>query len=169
MIATAHVTAGMIAGVAALSVRGSGSKFVTALVLGTLSHVILDMIPHSDYGVLSQRAILAIVALELVVTFAFGWYVLRSRRLPGLSVTLPAALAGAMMPDMKFAGNWLPEPAASWVTAGGYRFHRGLHVGPTPLPVGLSAEIACTVLLVVGLWLIVRRYPRDQTRRVDQA
>ena len=82
MIATAHVTAGMIAAVAALSARGSGWRVAMALGLGTLSHVILDMIPHSDYGKLSQQAILAIVSLELMVTFAFGWYLLRPRPMP---------------------------------------------------------------------------------------
>ena len=168
MIATAHITAGMIASVAALSVRGSGWRFATALALGGVSHLILDIIPHSDYGTLSQLAILAIVSVELVVTFAFGWYVLRPRHLPGLRVTLPAALAGAMLPDMKFAGNWLPEPVASWVTGAGYRFHKGWHVAPTPLAVGLSTEIACTLLLIAGLLLIVRWYDQVHNPSVRQ-
>ena len=165
MIATAHVTAGMIAGVAALSARGSGWRFVTALGLGVLSHVILDTIPHSDYGSLSRLAILAIVAVELLVTFTFAWYLLRPRRLPGLRVTLLPALAGAMLPDAKFAAQWLPEPAASWVHDTGDRFHSWFHVAPTPVGVGLSAEIACTLLLVAGLWLIVRRNRFDPTSR----
>ena len=165
MIATAHVTAGMIAGVAALSARGSGWRFATALGLGVLSHVVLDTIPHSDYGSLSRWAILAIVAVELVATFTFGWYLLRPRRLPGLRVTLLPALAGAMLPDAKFAGQWLPEPAASWVHDTGDRFHSWFHVAPTPLAVGLSAEITCTLLLIVGLWLMVRPAPVAPTNR----
>jgi len=163
MIATAHVTAGMIAGVVALSVRGSGWRFATALALGVVSHVALDLVPHSDYKSLSRWALLITVSLELLGTFALGWYLLRRRRLPGLRVTLPAALVGAMAPDMKFASLFLPEPAASWAREAGERFHEGRHVAPTPLAVGLSAEIVCTLLLILGLWLIVRRYPRDPT------
>ena len=166
MIATAHVTAGMIAGVAALSVRGSALRFATALGLGLLSHVVLDIIPHSDYGTLSRSTILTIVVVELIATFAFGYFLLRQRRIPGLRVTLPAALAGAMLPDMKFAGNWLPMPWSSWVSAAGYRFHDGFHTAPTPIAVGLSAEIACTLLLVAGLLLIVRRFDRVQDTSV---
>ena len=157
MIAAAHVTAGMIAGVAALSARGAAWRFAIALGLGVSSHVILDTIPHSDYGSLSRLAILAIVAVELIVTFTFAWYLLRPRRLPGLRVTLLPALAGAMLPDAKFAAQWLPEPAASWVYDSGDSFHSWFHVAPTPVRVGLSAEITCTLLLLVGLWLIVRR------------
>jgi len=168
MIATAHVTAAMIASVAALSVRGTGLRFATALTIGVLSHIALDLIPHSDYRSLSKWTILTIISLELVGTFVLGWYLLRSRRLPGLRATLPAGLAGAVIPDMKFASYFLPEPAASWALHAGERFHEGRHVGPSPLAVGLSAEIACTLLLIGALWLMVRRYPRDERHAARQ-
>lgn len=160
MIATAHVTAGMIAGVAALSARGTGWRFATALGLGLLSHVVLDMIPHSDYGSLGPWTILIIVSLELLATFTFGWYLLRQRRLPGLRLTLPAALAGAMAPDAKFAGQWLPEPATSWLHTLGDRFHAPFHAARTPVAVGLVAELVCTLLLLSVLSVLVRRRHR---------
>lgn len=162
MIATAHVTAGIIASVVALRARGTGLRVAAALGLGVLSHVILDTIPHSDYGQLSRWTILAIVSLELLVTFALAWYLLRPLRLPGLHLTLPAGLAGGMIPDAKFAGQWLPAPAAAWVRNVGDSFHRFFHVDPTPIGVGLAAEIFCTLLLVAGLWRLVRRNDRSQ-------
>lgn len=158
MIATAHVTAGIIAGIVALRARSNGSRLTTGLALGLISHVILDTIPHSDYGSLSRWAILVVVSLELLMTFALAWYLLRPRRLPGLHMTLPAGLAGGMMPDAKFAGQWLPAPAAAWMRNVGDRFHAFFHVDPNPLVVELATEIACTLLLVAGLWLLVRRY-----------
>ena len=156
VIATAHVTAGMIAGVAALSARGSGWRFVAAVGLGVLTHVVLDAIPHSDYGSLTRSTILAIVSLELVATFTFGWYLLRRRLRPGLRLTLPAALAGAMVPDAKFAGQWLPPPAASWIHTVADGFHAPFHAAPTPIATGLVVEIACTLVLL-GLFSLVAR------------
>lgn len=167
MIATAHVTAGIIASVFALRASGNASRLASALGLGLLSHVVLDTIPHSDYGQLSRWTILAIVSLELLGTFALAWYLLRPRHFPGLHLTLPAGLAGGMIPDAKFAGQWLPAPAAAWVRDVGDRFHRFFHVDPTPISVGLAAEIACTLLLVGGLWFLVRRNDGTRERALD--
>jgi hypothetical protein len=125
-----------------------------------LSHVVLDAIPHSDYGSLAQRTILTIVLVELLATFTFGWSLLRRRRLPGLRLTLPAALAGAMVPDAKFAGQWLPAPATSWLHSVGDRFHAPFHAAATPIGVGLVAEIVCTLLLLSVLSLLVGRQYR---------
>ena len=114
MIAAAHVTAGLVAGVAALSARTSGGRLATAFGLGVLSHVVLDAIPHSDYGSLQRSTLLMSVAIEIVATLALAWYLLRDRRLTGLRSALPAGLAGAMMPDVKFLRYFLPAPAAAW-------------------------------------------------------
>ena len=147
----------MIAGVAALALRGSGWRVGAAVGLGVLSHVVLDAIPHSDYGSLTRSKILAIVLLELVATFTFGWYLLRRRLRPGLRLTLPAALAGAMVPDAKFASQWLPQPAASWIHTAADGFHAQFHTAPTPTAVGLVVEIVCTLLLLSLLWMVARR------------
>jgi len=147
----------MIAGVAALSTRGNGWRFVAAVGLGVLTHVVLDAIPHSDYGSLRRSTILVIVALELVATFTFGWYLLRRRLRPGLRLTLPAALAGAMLPDAKFAGQSLPAPAASWIRTIGDGFHAPFHAPPTPPALGLAVEIVCTVVLLSLLSMVARR------------
>jgi hypothetical protein len=167
MIATAHVTAGMIAGVVALRARGDVLRVATAFGLGVLSHVLLDTIPHSDYGQLARWTILIIVSVELLLTFALGWYLLRPLRLRGLHLTLPAGVAGGAIPDAKFAGQWLPAPAASWVRDVGDRFHSFFHVDPTPIAVGLAAELTCALILIAGLWAIARRYDPDQNQGFD--
>ena len=147
----------MIAGEAALSARGSGWRILAAMGLGLLSHVILDAIPHSDYGSLTRSTILAIVSLELVATFTFGWYLLRRRLAHGLRLTLPAGLAGAMVPDAKFAGQWLPQPAASWIQTVADGFHARFHAAPTSIAVELVAEIVCTLLLLSLLSMVARQ------------
>ncbi len=158
MIAAAHVMAGLVAGVAALSARTNGSRVATGLLLGGLSHVVLDSIPHSDYGSLPRSTVLASVAIEIAATFALGWYLMRSRRLPGVWIAVPAGLAGAMIPDMKFARYFLPEPAGSWVREVGERLHGPFHAEPTAFAVGLAFEIICTLLLFGVLLLLLRRH-----------
>jgi hypothetical protein len=163
MIAAAHVMAGLVAGVAALSARSSASRLATGFGLGVLSHVVLDAIPHSDYGSLPRSALLMSVAVEIVATLGLAWYLLRDRRLPGLRFALPAGLAGAMIPDLKFARYFLPPPAASWVHDVGDRFHAPFHAGPTTVTVGLTLEVTCTLLLFGALLLLIRRQDGPHT------
>lgn len=157
MIAAAHVMAGLVAGMAALSARTDGSRLAAGFGLGILSHVVLDAIPHSDYGSLPASAVLTSVAIELAATFALAWYLLRLRRLPGLWTALPAGLVGAMIPDAKFARYFLPAPMGSWIRDVGDRFHAPFHAQPTTVAVGLTFEIVCTVLLFVAFLLLIRR------------
>ena len=156
MIAAAHVMAGLVAGVVALSARTDGSRMATGFGLGILSHVVLDAIPHSDYGSLPASTVLTSVAIELAATFALAWYLLQKRRLPGLWAALPAGLAGAMIPDAKFARYFLPAPAGSWIRDVGDRFHAPFHAHPTPVAIGLTLEIVCTLLLLGALLLLLR-------------
>lgn len=157
MIATAHVMAGLVAGVAALSARTAGAMAATGFVLGLLTHVVLDAIPHSDYGSLSRTAVLISVASEIAATFALAWYLMRSRRLPGLWIAVPAGLAGAMIPDAKFARYFLPEPAGSWIRDVADRFHAPFHAERATVATGLTFEIVCTVLLFGAFLLLLRR------------
>lgn len=159
MIAAAHVMAGLVAGVAVLSARTSEGRVATAFGLGALSHVILDAIPHSDYGSLPRSALLMSVAIEIVATLGVAWNLLRTRHLPGLRYALPAGLAGAMIPDVKFARYFVPAPAASWVQNVGDRLHAPFHAAPTTVAVGLSFEVLCTLLLFGMVVLLLRRHP----------
>ena len=149
--------AGLVAGVAALSGRTNGSRLAAGFGLGVLSHVVLDAIPHSDYGSLPSVAVLISVALEIAATLAVAWYLLRQRHIHGLRWSLPAGLAGAMIPDAKFARYFLPAPAGPWIRDVGDRFHAPFHAQPTTVAIGLTFEIVCTVLLLVAFLLLIRR------------
>ena len=166
MIAAAHVTAGLVAGVAALSARTSRVRVATAFGLGVLSHVVLDAIPHSDYGTLPRTPLLMSVAIEIVVTLALARYLLRGLRVTGLRSALLAGLAGAMMPDVKFLRYFLPAPAAAWLKDVGDRSHAPFHAEPTSVAIGLTFEILCTLLLFGALLLLIRR--QDQFKRRAQ-
>lgn len=163
MIASAHVMAGLISGVAALPARTAGAKVALAFGLGVLTHVVLDAIPHSDYGSLPVSLLLASVAIEITAILTLAWFVLRSRRRPGLALVLPAGLAGAMIPDAKFGRYFLPERTGSWIRDVGDRFHAPFHAAPTSVAVGLTFEIVCTLALFGVLLMLVRRHDRRHT------
>ena len=157
MIAAAHVMAGLVAGVAASSARTGASRVASGFGLGVLSHIVLDAIPHSDYGSLPQSALVMSVAIEIVATLGLAWFLLRGRRLPGLRLALPAGVAGAMIPDVKFTRYFLPPEGASWVRDIGDSFHAPFHAKSTTVAVGLTFEIICTLLLFGVLWRLIRR------------
>jgi hypothetical protein len=157
MIASAHVLAGLICGVAAASARASGARVVAAFALGVASHVILDAIPHSDYGVLSRSTIVAVVAMEVVATIAFAWFLLHRREVAGWRTALPAGVAGASIPDIKFVAPLLPDPASTWTEEAANRFHGPFHAWPAPLGVEILLELVCTLLLACALVVVVRR------------
>lgn len=161
MIAAAHVMAGLVAGVAASSAHTNGLRVATGFGLGVLTHMVLDAIPHSDYGSLAPALLVSSVAIEITGTLTLAWYLLRSRRLPGLTVALPAGIAGAMMPDVKFTRYFLPRPAATWVHDVGDRLHAPFHAGPTTVAAGLTLEIVCTLLLFGVLLMLMRRQDRS--------
>jgi hypothetical protein len=160
VIAAAHVMAGLVAGVAASSARTSGSRLAAGFGLGVLSHVVLDAIPHSDYGSLPRSALIMSVAIEIVATLGLAWYLLRERRLPGLRSALLGGLAGAMTPDVKFLRYFLPPEAAGWAYDVGDRFHAPFHARAMSVAVGLTFEIISTLVLLGALFWLVRRYDR---------
>lgn len=164
MIAAAHVMAGLVAGVAALSAPTNGARVVLGFGLGVLTHVVLDAVPHSDYGSLGRSLVILSVAVETAAVLGLGWFLLRSRRLPGLLFAVPAGLAGAMMPDVKFLRYFLPPPGASWVLDLGSRFHGPFHAQPTTVAVGLPNEILSTLALCGLLLFLIRRQDRLRAR-----
>lgn len=128
-----------------------------AFALGVASHVILDAIPHSDYGTLSRSAIVTIVSMEVFATIALAWFLLRRRRPEGWSAALPAGVVGASIPDIKFVAPFLPDAASRWIGAAANRFHGPFHAAPQRLSVELSVEVACTALLI-GALVVLTRY-----------
>ena len=157
MIASAHIVSGIVCGVVAASARTNASRFAVAFALGLASHLVLDAIPHSDYGQHFGAERMAIVMVEVPATAALMWFMLRSRWRPGFGVSLPAGVAGSVLPDAKFAFAMFPEPVASSVERWGNGFHSWFHALPTSFLVGMAPQIASLILLLVLLTLVLRR------------
>ena len=162
MIASAHIVSGILCGVVAASARTNASRFAVAFALGLVSHVVLDAIPHSDYGQLFGAERMAVVIVEVPVTAALLWLILRSRWRRGFGVSVPAGVAGSVLPDAKFAFAIFPEPVSSSVERWGNGFHSWFHALPTPFLVGMATQIASLIVLLVILTLVLRRVPRHE-------
>jgi hypothetical protein len=165
MIASAHVLGGFVSGLAAASaITNRAGRIVSAFALGVLSHVVLDAIPHADYAFLSRSTVRVVVVCEIVLATSLSWLIVRSRRPPGWRASLPMGLAGAMIPDVKFiAPVLLPAPAALWVQQTANRFHGLFHADRSPIAVGLTAEVLCTLLLLTSLTLFPRRHQAQRS------
>lgn len=157
MIASAHVLSGVLSGVIAARARTTASRAAVAFGLGVLFHVVIDAVPHSDYGSLMGWTRVAIVLPEVVASLAIGWFILRPQWRPEQGIAVLAGLAGAMLPDVKFVFAFFPEPVASTVTFWGDRFHSYFHASPTPFMVGKRNEAIGVAILIVLLTLAVRQ------------
>jgi hypothetical protein len=159
VIASAHTAAGVASGMIAASlVRHPVARAATAFILGILTHVVLDALPHGDYGELSMAPVLAIVVAELVATgFALTW-ILRTRVGPGWPVYLAAGFIGGALPDIKFLASLvLSRDGAAAVASIGDRFHEPFHAGPSALGVGVTVEVIATLVMVALLTRLPRR------------
>ena len=158
MIASAHIAAGFVAGMAsAHATKNRFLRVVAAFTLAFGSHFVLDSIPHSDYAGLPRSAIAAVGLLEVVVSFAIGMYILRHRLLPHWPEFLSAGLFGSALPDAKFiVPIFLSDQNARLVEYYGNRLHEGLHAGPASPAFGLATELVCTILLLACLFALPR-------------
>ena len=162
MIASAHILSGLVCGVIGRRAGSHTSRMTLAFVAGLVSHVMLDGLPHSDYGSLQGWMLLAVVALEIAASLAAGWYVLRRRWSPDYRGPLLAGVVASTFPDAKFAAVILPAPAAGWVQTIGDAFHSGFHAAPAELLAGLAMEIVTLVVLLLALTFAVRLDPRPK-------
>lgn len=159
MIASAHVAAGAVAGMAGGYMPGNRIlKTAAAFGLGILSHVALDAIPHSDYRFLSPSVIVWVASCETIAIGATIGYLLRGRLIPQWPAYLLAGLVGASLPDAKVAARLLlPGPGAERMEYYGDYFHSFFHAERMAAPLlGLGIEVACTVVLLACL----RTFPR---------
>jgi len=161
MIASAHILSGMVCGAMGRRAWSKTFRMMVAFGAGLVSHVMLDAIPHSDYGSLQGWRLLAVVILEIAASVVAGWFVLRRRWSPGDRGPLLAGVIGSTFPDAKFAATILPAPAADWVQSIGDLFHRGFHAAPTALFPGLAAELVTIVVLLFALAFAIRLDPRS--------
>lgn len=128
-------------------------RVATAFCLGFLSHVVLDAIPHSDYGMLPRSALLWLALCEIAVVGVIAGFIVRRRLKPGWAGCLLAGFIGAALADAKFpARAVLPENIARSVERYGDSFHNPFHAGTMSEPwLGLVIEVACAVLLLAVL------------------
>ncbi len=159
MIASAHVAAGFVAGMlSARLTRNRPARIAIALVLGVLSHVGLDAIPHADYGTMDRHKVAFIAAAEIAVTCLLALLLLRRRLPEHWPEVLIAGILGAVIPDVKFmAGVLLPGPAPHVVQRYGDRFHSYFHAAPSRYSVGMRNQIVAAVLLLASLVSFRRR------------
>lgn len=162
MNASAHVAAGIVAGMVATRFpTGTLRRVGAAFSVGVLSHVVLDAIPHSDYRMLARSTVLWVSACEIVGTMAIAAWLLRRRLTPQWQGPLVAGLAGACLPDAKFPARLLlPAEAVQRVETYGDSFHGFFHAGRMANPmIGLGIEIAFAIALLLSLSAFPRTSP----------
>lgn len=172
MIASAHIAAGAVVGVlSARATRAPVAAISLALVLGFLSHFVLDMVPHADYAPLSRTATVRLALSEVAVTSGLVWLILL-RRLPSrAALPVLAGVGASALADAKFVARLvLPPETAEVIAAYGDRLHAGIHAAPpVTIAAGWSTEIATALLLLAvlrGAWprAIRRSVPRGSAQ-----
>ena len=129
MVATPHALAGAFASRFARTPRG-------ALAVGVISHLALDRIPHTDYGLDNRAAMVADLAVATVVTATLA----RRHRLAA------AGALGGVLPDLMVVaelrtGLRLTQP-----------LHHANHTSiEPPVVVGVLTQLATAALLITGL------------------
>jgi hypothetical protein len=167
VLASAHIAAGAVAGMAASHTsHRSFPRIAAAFCLGLLSHVLMDRVPHGDYAPLAPATVLLVASAEILVSGAVVFGVLRSRVQPRWAEYLIPGLLGACLPDMKFAANVLgPSRVSDTIAAIGDRVHEFFHSAPPDsLPLAWSTEIACALVLFAALTLFPRTSPAPENQ-----
>jgi membrane-bound metal-dependent hydrolase YbcI (DUF457 family) len=161
VIASTHIVAGLIVGLATMHVTESRpGRVALGFFLGVVSHMILDAIPHADYGVLPPATVAWIVLGEVVAMSAIGWRLVRHRVRPRSANALVPAMLGAVLPDAKFVAQLvLPRREADVVRLYGDRFHGLFHAAPmTHHVLGQVTQVTTTLVLL----LVLSRFPRTR-------
>ena len=128
-----------------------------AFAIGIATHVVLDAIPHADYGYLPRRMIAAIIIGEgLLVVVAslliLGW---RTARADWLAIFF--GVVGATLPDARFGADiLLPHAQAVAVTRATYWFHSWFHASEVNKTLGWATQVSAAVLLLGSLALFPR-------------
>jgi uncharacterized membrane protein YeaQ/YmgE (transglycosylase-associated protein family) len=159
MIASAHVAAGIVVGIASTRIAGHPTlRAAIAFVCAMVVHLLMDALPHSDYGSLAGPHLLVLTLAEGAVVCGIAAYLLHGRVQPGWIGPVAAGLVGSALPDAKFiVPLLLPSFFAQFVTNVGNRLHTPFHSNADwPIP-GLAVEVLCTVLLLASLRLLAER------------
>ncbi len=129
MVATPHALAGAFASRFARTPRG-------ALAAGVMSHLALDRIPHTDYGLDNRRAMFADLAAATVVSAALA----RRHRLAA------AGALGGVLPDLMMVAELRTGLRVT------LPLHHANHTSiEPPVVVGVLTQLATAALLITGL------------------
>jgi len=100
MIASAHVAAGAVVGMAsAYSVKPRFARLTLAIGMAIVAHLLLDAIPHSDYTSLPRPTVLLVATSEILAASAIAGCILRTRLTHDWPEYLSAGLFGSLLPD----------------------------------------------------------------------
>lgn len=146
---------------AAVVIAEKTDQWWLAFILGFLSHLILDMIPHGDEDLAKLPRPARLKKLTLIGLLDLGLaalliYQLINNNLIAFSPVLGAALAGAFFPD--FIWSW--HELTAWKILGqiheklGRIFVHSLNI-KIPLSKGLAVQIITLTLLIYWLTLII--------------
>ena len=147
MIATAHLIAGAGCGrFVKEKIQGLGiiRQIILVLVLGVISHLVLDAISHEEYPKGLESYLTVIVFIELV---SVSLLVFSKRNSNRLNFLVFIGMSGAAIPDlMKFASRVIN---AQWLVNLGDRIHI-FHATPHSLPeVGLGWQLVTSLVIAV--------------------
>jgi uncharacterized membrane protein YwaF len=157
VIASAHLGAGLVAGMAASRASGGWARrIVIALALGLASHVMLDAIPHADYGFLRRLYILPIALCEAAVLFGVAALILRRRVVKGWQYFLAAGIFASAVPDARFGLEMFPWQIKYKVLFATYWFHSFFHAGPVTFWIGMVNQVVVALLCVAALFAFPR-------------
>jgi hypothetical protein len=157
MIASLHVATGAAIGIAAArTLRPRALQVFVAIVVGIGGHLLMDAIPHSDYGFLPMSSVAWVGLGEAFV--AIGVVALLARKKLGAGEWLPVAagVAASMAPDVKFVVRVLApqyEEAVTRVTDAAH----GLHATkPLHIWLAFSGEVLFALVFFYLFWRIAR-------------
>ena len=171
MIASAHIAAGFVIGVAATRLMTWPlGRVVGSFGFGVLLHLAMDAVPHADYNELGGMKLVALVLIESAFTFSVIAWTLRDRMPPGWKAGVLAGLLGSGLPDIKFIAPFLSPDGQDFVVWVGDQLHTAIHAGPTSLWIGMTTQLTATVVLMAALTLFPRtRLPARSDGHADQA
>lgn len=145
MIASAHITAGIVCGMAASRASGGTARRVgIALLLGVASHIMMDAIPHADYGNMPRRFIVPVALCEAALVLSLAALILRRKVTRGWAAFLAAGVFGATIPDARFGLDFLSPENKYRVLFATYWFHGFFHAGPVAFWIGMADQVVAT-------------------------
>jgi hypothetical protein len=164
VFASAHLSAGLLSGmVASRASGGTTRKVAAALFLALASHVMLDAIPHADYGFIPRRYILPIAFCETALVFTVGWLILRRRVSQGWKPILAAGLFGTAVPDLRFGLGFLPATIKFKILFFTYWTHGYFHAEPVAFGIGMASQVTMALACLACLFAFPRVQALDAT------